>query len=363
MKDGVEELGPQTRWRELPMRVSIVSVLLATLFAAPGSAASCAGAEAQLRAGMEALERGSVAEAERIFTQVQASHPQCNEALLGLGRVRAARGDKLSAQNLLSRYTLLAPKDAKGYYYLARFFFSQGDYQRADALSDLAHSLSPDYPDGLILRGQILALKGQTLPAQELFEKACEVDPGNAEAYFQLGSLFDSKKRHSAAVPQFQKVIELNPKDPRAYDYLALNLEPLGEIDKAEVAYRKGLQVNEGPRFDAFLDYNYGRFLLKQNRLSESKRYLDRALQLAPGTRAVHYEHGKLNSRLRKYEEARLDVERALSLPDPSGFILDLQVYYLLSSIYTRLGEKELARKYIELTKITPVPIQARERN
>ena len=114
---------------------------------------------------------------------------------------------------------------------------------------------------------------------------------------------------------------------------------------------------------DSFLDYNYGRFLLKRNQLVESQKHLDRALQLAPQSRAVYYEHGKLNVRLQKYEQARLDAERALSLPDPSNSILDLQVYYLLSSIYTRLGKSELARKYIELSQTTPVPIQARERN
>jgi tetratricopeptide (TPR) repeat protein len=102
--------------------------------------------------------------------------------------------------------------------------------------------------------------------------------------------------------------------------------------------------------------------LLKRNRLPESKKHLDRALQLAPQTRAVHYEHGKLNLRLQNYQEARIDGEQALSLADPSNVILDLQIYYLLSTVYTRLGEKALAQKYFDLSRTTPVPIQARER-
>ena len=168
--------------------------------------------------------------------------------------------------------------------------------------------------------------------------------------------------RHSKAVAQFEKVVALDPSNPRAYDYLALNLEPLGEIERAEDAYRKALRVNEGPLFDAFLDYNYGRFLMKQDRLSESKRHLDRALKLAPKTRAVHYEHAKLNLRRERYEAARADAERALSLSDPSGFILDLQMYYLLSRVYTRLGEEQLARKYHQLSRTAKIPIQSRER-
>jgi tetratricopeptide (TPR) repeat protein len=324
---------------------------------------SCVGAEQQLSAATNYIERGNLDESERILTQLQASHSQCPEVVLGLGRVRAAQGDALEAQRLLSRYTVMVPQDARGHYYLAWFLFTQGNYQRADTISRQVLSIRADYPEGIILRAQVLLIKGQKTEAQELLQRACELAPTNAEAHFQLGSLFDGNKRHAEAVRQFEKVISLNPWDARAYDYLALNLEPLGETESAEAAYKKGLEINQKPFFDSFLDYNYGRFLLKRNRLAESQSHLDRALTLAPEARAPRYEHAKLNLRLKKYQEARLDAERALSLRDPARFILDLQVYYLLSSVYTRLGEQELARKYVELSQTTPAPVQGRERN
>jgi protein O-GlcNAc transferase len=177
----------------------------------------------------------------------------------------------------------------------------RGDYVRADDLSDRALSLDGEYPDALVLKGQILVMKGQITAARELLEKACKVAPDNAEAHFQLAVFFDSRKLHHEAVQHFERAITLRPEDPRAYDYLALNLESLGEAAKAGAAYRKGLAVNKGPFFDYFVDYNYGRFLLKQNRLEESKVYLDRSLRLAPETRAVYYEHGKLNLLLHRY--------------------------------------------------------------
>src|SRR6266852_3721413 len=94
-------------------------------------------------------------------------------------------------------------------------------------------------------------------------------------------------------------------------------------------------------------------------RLSESKEHLDRAVRLTPETRAVHYEHGKLNMLLKNYQKARIAGERALALPDPSGVILDLQVFYLLTTVYQRLGEEALAQKYAELVRTTAVPVQA----
>ena len=154
-------------------------------------------------------------------------------------------------------------------------------------------------------------------------------------------------------------MVDLDPGYASAWDYLALNLEPLGEVDRADAAYRQGFKVNhEGQFFDAFLDYNYGRFLAKRNQLLESKRHLDRAVELVPDYRATWYDRAKLNLRLGNYAQARTDAERAASLTAQTGGILDLQVYALLEQIYRRLGEKELADKYAALTRETPPPMR-----
>jgi Tfp pilus assembly protein PilF len=240
------------------------------------------------------------------------------------------------------------PKDPRGYGQLAQLLLSVGDYQRASNFATAALSYKPDYPEALVVQGQLYGMRGRSAEAGELLKKACDLDPKNAEAHFQLGIVFDRKKRNIEGSAEFEKVVALRPDDPRAWDYLALNLEPLGHVEKADAAYRRGLAVNKGPLLDSFLDYNYGRFLMKQNRLAESKQYLDRALRLAPKTRAVHFEHGKMNLLLKNYPAARIDVERALELSDAAGVILDVQVYYLLTTIYQRLGEEALARKYAE---------------
>src|SRR5206468_3829566 len=195
---------------------------------------------------------------------------------------------------------------------------------------------------------------------REALEKAVRLAPNNAEARYQLGIWLYRRLLYAEAVPQLEQVVALRPADARAHDYLALNLEGLGEADRAEVAYRNASKVNAGAFRDPFFDYYYGRFLLKQNRLEESRSHLDRAVTLHPDERAVHYERGKLKLALKEYAAARRDAERALSLRDPAGLVLDLQVYYLLTTVYARLGETELARKYAELSRTTTIPDRAR---
>lgn len=306
----------------------IGALLVSALLAAPGASDACAGAEAQLQEADQALAQRNMDRAGRILAPLESSHFGCWRVMLALGRLR----------------------------------YLQGDYRRANTYSELALLSAPENPEALTLRGQMLLLQNQRPRAQELLEKACRLDANNAEAHFQLGVLHDGNQHNPEAEAEFEKVIRLRPNDARAYDYLALNLVAMGEIQRAEAAYKKGLAVNQDPFSDSFLDYNYGRLLLKLNRLSESKEHLNRALQVAPETRAVHYELARLNLRLDNLPDARADAERALALPDLGGYILDLQVYSLLVQIYTRLGEQALARKYALLSEAASISIPARER-
>jgi Tfp pilus assembly protein PilF len=66
------------------------------------------------------------------------------------------------------------------------------------------------------------------------------------------------------------------------------------------------LSVNrEGRSFDAFLDYNYGRFLAKRNQLVDAKKHLDKAVQTVPDFRATWYDRAKIGLRMGDYAQAR----------------------------------------------------------
>jgi tetratricopeptide (TPR) repeat protein len=345
------------------MRTTLLSLVFATGTAWRAVASPCSGAEAQLAVVSKELTLGASGVAERMLAPIAASHPDCPDILLAQARIQQAQGDAKQAADLYIRYTDLEPGDSKGFAYFGRFFLEQHDYMRADALSAAAVDKDPSNPAALALRGQILVMKGQSLAGRTLLEKACQLDPDDPEAQFQLGAVDDAAKRPAEAVKHFRKAAALNPRDGRAWDYLALNLEPLGEVNDAEQAYRKGLEVNQpGRYFDAFLDYNYGRFLAKRNELAPSKQHLDRAVELVPQVRAVWYERAKLNLRLKNYQQARSDAEKAASCEDRAHVIIDLQIYALLAQVYGRLGETGLARKYADLSRETEPPVRRDER-
>ena len=344
------------------MRTAFTSLLFAVCAAWPAFAELCTGAEAQLAEVSKALTVNALDRAENTLRALIAAYPDCPEIVLRQARLAQAKGNIREAAELYYRYTDTDPDNSRGLAYFGRFFLEQRDYMRADALSAAAVEKNPGDPVALALRGQILLMKGQSSEGQRLLEKAIQLDPDDPEAQFQLGAIYDKAKAAAQAVEHFRKAATLNSHDARAWDYLALNLELVGDLDGTEQAYRKGLQVNQAGRYhDAFLDYNYGRFLAKRNDLSSSKRHLDRAVESAPQVRAVWYERAKLDMRMQNYQQARADAEKAAACTQQGG-VIDLQIYSLLSQVYARLGDTALAKKYTDLIRETPPPVRGEQR-
>ena len=344
------------------MRTVVAYVLFAISGVSPAFAGGCAGAETQLTQISKQLTRDSLDDVKSALQALSITYPDCPEIVLQQARLAEAEGDPNTAAELFYRYTDSDPNDSRGLAYFGRFFLEQRDYMRADALSGAAVERNPNDPAALALRGQILMMNGQSPDAQKLLEKAVQLDPDDPEAQFQLGEIYDKAKSSPNAAKYFRAVVKLNPRDARAWDYLALNLEPLGDVDGADQAYRRGIEVNAQGRYhDSFLDYNYGRFLAKRNDLTASKQHLDRAIELIPQIRAVWYERARLDMRMQNYEQARLDGEKAATCTQTGG-IIDLQIYSLLSQVYTRLGDRDLAKKYANLTRETPPPVRGESR-
>ena len=345
-------------WSVLCLGMSIACIAATTEASTDSNSDACAGAGTQLKALSTNLNRNEFSVAQDRLRLFKAEHPDCSSILLAEARIKASQG-AAEASDLFSRYLEKVPNDPAGLAYFARFLIDQGKYQQADELSDAAVSHDANNPAALAVRGQILIMKRQPKQGEQMLIKSCELDPDNAESQFQLGVFYDRTKRPGEAVRHFQKAVDLGPGNASAWDYLALNLEPLGELDRADAAYRRGLEVNhEGQQFDAFLDYNYGRFLAKRNHLADSKLHLDRAVELVTDDRDTWYDRARLHVRMGNYAQARSDGERAASLVEQNGGILDLQVYTLLEQVYRRLGEKKLADKYANLTRQTPPPMR-----
>ena len=258
--------------------------------------AGCDEVKADLVRATQALDRRNPGVAQQVLSSPDVAG--CGEVLLLSARLAEAERNPRQAADLYARYTAAAPSDARGFAHFGRFLLDSGRYPQAEAAARRAFALDPGLAEALLLRGRILGLKGEASEAQAALTEAVRLAPENPEGHYQLGVFHDGRQQNHKAAAAFEKVVRLTPDDPRAYDYLALSLEPTGDVKRAEWAYKKGLSLNRGERFDAFLYYNYGRFLMKQNRLGEAEKHLDKAVMLTPQARSARYERGKLNLKL-----------------------------------------------------------------
>ena len=340
----------------------VVGLLFGGGVAAGEEGDPCSGAEINLKVVGEALEQGQWSKAEEFLQPLGRSHPGCSEVVLSMARLRAAQEDFAEAERLFSRALMLAPDDAVAHAFFARFQLSRSLLPQAARLTAQALAIDPDCTEALVVRGKILGQRGLFGESRVALEKAVALDPNNFEAHCEIGVWFFRVNLFEQAARHFESAVALRPQSARSLDYLALCLEMLGDGERAEQFYRQALEANKGPFFDPTLDFNYGRFLLKQGLLDESLPHINRAVELFPKRRGPRYQRAKLRLAEGDYQSARQDAERALALGKPDDIVLDLQVYYLLSTIYSRLGEAELAKKYAELARTTEIPEQVEDR-
>lgn len=348
------------------LRGGVVFVFLAGSVLPYGDIAAstaCAGAEPALTSVETALDEGRWDEAEQLLQALEFSHPDCGQVAVAAARLHAARGDLAEAERLFSRGLTLAPDDAVVHALFARFQLSRGLGSQAAYLVNQSLTIDPDCVEALVVRGQLLGHRELYGESRRVLERAVALDPTSVEAHHELGAWFFRVNLREQAARQFEEAIALNSQQARSHGYLAVSLEMLGRDEPAEQAYRTALrlQAKGGPFLDPTLDYNYGRFLLKQGHFEESQTHLDRAVSQHPFRRGPRYERAKLGLARGKFQVAREDAERALALGKPGDYINDVQVYYLLTTIYSRLGESALAQEYAELARTTEVADRAED--
>jgi len=340
--------------------VSLVLLLARGIYAGPDS--SCTQLGPQIRSVMTLLDQSRTSEAQALLSDASEASLPCPDRLLALARLRAAENKFDESGKLFTQFLETGPTNPEGPFYFGAMLLRIGYYPQAETLADRALTLNPSHVGALTLKGRLLLMRGQAAESQHTLERAIALDPKYAEAHFQLGTLFDRRKQHESALREFEAVTALTASDARAYDYMALNWEQLGDTIRAAKAFQRGLACNSGPLSDSFLDFNYGRFLLKQDRLQESREYLNRAVTVAPKVRAVLYERAKLLLRMGNFKDAVQDAVRALDTPDPGHVILDSQLYSLLAVSFSRLGSVEEADKFTRLAAETGIPPRSADR-
>ena len=256
--------------------------------------------------------------AVQVYRTILAEEPASDDAVVELGSAYAALGQLEAAESLL-----------------------------------LDRASTTERPEPLLfILGTILFRAGRVADAHRHFVRVMRVEQQldrhvRARLHYFLGAIFADERKWSVAEHHFRTVLQVEPAFPRIHESIAEVLLRRGRLDDAETEltvaikeepmswtahYLRGLLATRRRHWEEALEsfthavdidpkeprgwHKCGEALLALRRLSDSERYLRKALELNPAMTDAVVEFGYLALQRGDTEAAEELFERALRM-DP----------------------------------------------
>ena len=220
------------------------------------------------------------------------------------------------------------------------------------------------------------------LPSKDVYPKAkktalraIEIDQTLAEAHLSLGVVkmfYDWD--WEGAEKELKRAIELNPSYVEAHEGYAAYFAAMGRMDEAIAEAEKA--VNLDP-LSSYAIANLGMYLLRAGRLKQAREQFRKIIEIGTTYPHLHWMIGQAYILDSKYDVGIAEIKKALDLSDDNPMILGglgwgyavagRRIYaekileelkkrsekeyirpYFFAKIYSALGEKDLALKWLE---------------
>ncbi len=296
---------------------------------------------------MQLFHQHRWAEASSAFAACEGEEPGKTNASLYQGKalVNLARFEEAAVALEGFRATHAHSEDAVNL--LAYIRFRQNKPKESLQLFAEAAKLQSPTADDLKLIALDYVLLSDYDRAGHYLEESLAADPTSIEARYHLGRVRYEQNRFDLAIAAFQEVLRRDPGNVKAEDNLGLSLEAKNEVDSAVIAYRTAIKLDEALPLHSEQPYlNLGTLLVKSGRTEDAVQLLTRACAIAPSSGKAHYQMAKAYFDLSRFEDARHEAEKTVSL-DPN----ESANHYLLGRIYQRSGKADLAKEQFRLTE------------
>ena len=331
------------------------------------------------------------------------------DARYQLGLLYLKTGDARSAFGELQRSYSLDPNNLDAGVKVAEFLLLSQKKDESRQIVDQILTTNPDYPDGLALIANLDLIEGNFQKAEQAIDQAINQAPTNDKLYNIKGRILSAQSKWEEGEKQFQKAVELNPEsfanyrgllmqyeqrkdeaaiqklldtmtlkfpnDPQLYLLQAGIYQKKGELDKAEEALLKAVEMNKDSiQFRLTLSD----FYKNQRQYDKAEATLSRALTAFPEDIQIQAVLADLQFDLQKFPEAQALMEAILK-SNPGNGIANLikarflikdgknneaieiltpltndypkwaDPFYYMALTNLRLGTVELAQKAIEM--------------
>jgi tetratricopeptide (TPR) repeat protein len=233
------------------------------------------------------------------------------------------------------------------HYEHAKQDFAQRKMSEAASEVNAALHDDPYMVSALVLKARLATFAHRPDVAKSCLITAITVDPSSEEAQFYLGVLFYEENDFEPAITPLQAAQKLSPNSPLPVFYLAMTHEALGDRNKALELYQQAenLSPPTSPH-SAEIAVAYGRLLVLLGRTKDGIEKERRAIGIDPKSRDAHYVLAKGLENEGDFENAALEGELALTLPE--GTASDAEIHFHLTRVYRKLNKPDLAAAHME---------------
>lgn len=251
-------------------------------------------------------------EAVRVYDELELVNPEAGLALK-IGAY-AAMKDTGKAVELARKIIEKSPGSARGYLVLGSIYEGQKDYARA--ISEVKNGIRVDStnPQALVHLGNLYAASRDYTQAMAAYQDACRKKPDYAPALYAQGVLLEQTGKGREAVLKYRNVLEKSDSYVPALNNLAY-LCASGYGSKEEALRLAIAAFKKEPGNAGVLD-TLGFALLKNNRLEDARKVMEKATVLLPDNPTVTYHLALVYKESGDKANALKTLQKALSQGD-----------------------------------------------
>lgn len=190
--------------------------------------------------------------------------------------------------------------------------------------------------------------------SKEYLKKAQETAESDDEKQminFYAGLIYYNEKKYNEAIKEFEKVLTFSSEDPKTLFFIGASYFEMKNNKKAIEYLEKAYQIKDNdPEINNLLAYVYS---IEKIKLEEAHKIVDKALIIKPDNIAYLDTKGWIYYNQEDYKksfEVFNKVEAIINSTNENTIGFD-EIYYHLSKIYEKMGNKKEAQKYIEKIK------------
>lgn len=269
-----------------------------------------------LYAGLLADE-GKYEDALVQYEKYLAHYPKDDNAYLNTAVIYVKNKKYNLAITNLNRAIEINSKNIMAKAELAYVYQMLKDYRSANAIYD--EIVKPDTQDANLLYNAALSYQNVNNfeKAISCYEKSLSIKQNQevkyelANCYVNYAAQFVDKKNYEQAVVFYDKATTLNPDNQVAYTGLAFCHQSLGNSQKSSELYERAVSISSKTDEDFIA---YGKSLYELKKYDEAKGALEKAIELNPNIAAAHEILGDVYMQLQMPENAKKEYEASLKI-------------------------------------------------